>query len=840
MDPKRKTFYLGRKYDLAKATGSSDPVMYDPANLTTHGVVTGMTGSGKTGLCIGLLEEAALQGIPALIVDPKGDLTNLVLHFPNLAPDDFEPWIDQDMARRSGKSVAELAVETAANWTQGLAGSELGPEDLRALQAAADFAIYTPGSSAGLPINILSSFQPPDIDWTDNREILREKISTTVTALLGLVGLTDIDPLRSREHILLSNVLENAWSKNQSLDLTELILQTQNPPFERLGAFPLDSFYPARERFDLAMLLNNFLASPSFETWLEGTPLDIEKFLYTPDGRIRHSIFYLTHLSDNERMFFTTLLFAATEAWMRTQRGTSGLRALLYFDEILGYLPPVANPPSKPILLRMLKQARAFGLGLLLATQNPVDVDYKALSNAGTWFIGRLQTDQDKQRLLDGLQSAAGGIDRAEFDRMISTLPKRTFILHNVHAKGPQVFQTRWVMNYLAGPLMRAQIPALNALVGKINKGPVETVTSTPVGASYATPSSGKKPASAATATITGSQVGTTSTRPPVPSGVAEYFLPDDLGVSEAIGNLNIDRGQSVENQGVVYHPALLLQAEARYMDRKYNLDFVHQFTSLLEDLPSGLVRWEDFASTPVNNKKLKSNPMPQTRFVPLPGWLTDAKRLSALQKDFIDWIYRSGGVQVRSNPALKIFAGPEVSAAEFRELCSKAAKQAYDEEAETVIDKFEAKQKALAAKISRQEQVVDGKKDAVSSRNVEGLAAGGELLLSLLGGRKKSLSNSLSKARMTKQAKAALKQEQEELEQLELELNDLEAEQAAALKDLQDRWAGVVNDIDEVTVTPAKKDIYMDLYGLVWLPFYVFDVDGKLRETPAFALQEK
>ena len=425
MDPKRTSFYLGRKYDLANATGTTDPVMYDPANLTTHGVVTGMTGSGKTGLCIGLLEEAALQGIPALIVDPKGDLTNLVLHFPNFLPSDFEPWIDPELARRSGKSMADLSAETAANWQKGLANSELGPDDLRALGAAADFAIYTPGSTSGLPINILSSFQPPDIDWADNREILREKISTTVTALLGLVGITDIDPLRSREHILLSNVLENAWSKGTTLDLTELILQTQNPPFARLGAFPLDSFYPAKDRSELAMLLNNFLASPSFETWLIGGPLDINAMLYTPEGKIRHSIFYLAHLSDNERMFFTTLLFAATEAWMRTQRGTSGLRALLYFDEILGYLPPVANPPSKPILLRMLKQARAFGLGLLLATQNPVDVDYKALSNAGTWFIGRLQTDQDKQRLLDGLETAAaGGIARGEIDKMISTLPQ--------------------------------------------------------------------------------------------------------------------------------------------------------------------------------------------------------------------------------------------------------------------------------------------------------------------------------------------------------------------------------------------------------------------------------
>jgi len=832
MDPKRTSFYLGRHYDLARSASTTNPVLYDPANLTTHAVVTGMTGSGKTGLCVGLLEEAALQGIPALIVDPKGDLTNLVLHFPNLAPADFEPWIDRDMVRRSGKTLAEVAAETAANWQKGLADWELGPDDLLALQEAADFTIYTPGSSSGLPVNILSSFQPPQIDWEENREILREKISTTVTALLGLVGMEDIDPLRSREHILLSNILENAWSNNKALDLTELILQTQNPPFERLGAFPLDRFYPEKERFELAMLLNNFLASPSFSTWLEGTALDIESFLYQPDGKIRHSIFYLAHLNDNERMFFTTLLFAATEAWMRTQRGTSGLRALLYFDEIVGYLPPVANPPSKPILIRMLKQARAFGLGLLLATQNPVDVDYKALSNAGTWFVGLLQTDQDKQRLLDGLQSSAGGIDRAEFDRMISTLPKRTFILNNIHAKGAQVFQTRWVMNYLAGPLMRNQIPALNALVHKDGS---ETGESTPA----ARPSAGKKPA-ATPASILGTEDGTTSTRPPLTEGLAEYFLPDDLDVFQATSLLNLDRGQSVENVGTVYHPALVLQAEARYADRKARLDFTHHFTALIEDLPDGLVRWEEFAASPFNRKKMKPSPLRNVRFTRLPGWLTDTRRLNALQKDFVDWIYRDGGIQVRSNPALKVSAGPDVSSAEFREMCSQAAKEAYEAEADLLVDKFEARQKALAAKISRQEQVVEGKKDAVSSRNMEGLAAGGELLLSMLGGRKRSLSTSLSKARMSKQAKAALKQEQEELDQLEEELNDLQAEQKAALKELQDRWAQVVNDIEEVTVTPAKKDIFMDLYALVWLPYYVFNVDGRTREAPAFVLEEK
>ena len=430
-------YFLGRIYDPKTRATTSEPLTLDPANLTTHAVVTGMTGSGKTGLCIGLLEEAALHGTPAIIIDPKGDLTNLLLHFPRQLPSDFEPWIDPETARRDGKTVTQMAEETSAKWKKGLSDWGLGEEQLKALGDAADFAIYTPGSSSGIPVNILSSFQAPELDWESNSEILRERISSTITALLGLIGISGIDPLRSREHILLSNLLETAWMNKQNLTLTDLILQVQNPPMDRLGAFPMDSFFPERDRFDLALLLNNFLASPSFQVWQQGQPLDIGAVLKSNSGKPRHSVFYIAHLSENERMFFVTLLFAAVETWMRSQRGTGNLRAIVYFDEIMGYLPPVANPASKTVMLRMLKQARAFGVGLVLATQNPVDVDYKALSNAGTWMIGRLQTEQDKNRLLDGLSSAGGTTDISTFDKLISGLDKRVFLYHSIYKSGP-------------------------------------------------------------------------------------------------------------------------------------------------------------------------------------------------------------------------------------------------------------------------------------------------------------------------------------------------------------------------------------------------------------------
>jgi hypothetical protein len=411
-----------------------------------------MTGSGKTGLCIVLLEEAALQGIPAIIIDPKGDLTNLLLHFPDLAPQDFQAWIDSDLARRAGKTLEQVATDAATSWREGLREWGVPQERVLALKNAAQFTIFTPGSDAGVAVSVLSSLAAPEIPWNENREVLREKIASTVTALLGLVGYTDIDPLRSREHILLANIFETQWSQGKDVELAELVLQTQTPPFEKLGAFPVETFFPAKDRMELAMVLNNILAAPAFQTWREGQPLNIGSMLYSADGRPRHNIFYLAHLSDPERMFFVTLLLSAVETWMRTQGGATSLRALLYMDEIFGYLPPLRNPPSKLPLLRMLKNARAFGLGLLLATQNPVDIDYKALSNAGTWFIGKLQTEQDKNRLLDGLESAAGGVPRTVFDKLISSLGKRVFVLHNIHARQPELLQTRWSMNFLVRP----------------------------------------------------------------------------------------------------------------------------------------------------------------------------------------------------------------------------------------------------------------------------------------------------------------------------------------------------------------------------------------------------
>ena len=457
-------FYLGRVYDTSARQTTHEAVLYDSRDLVTHAVCVGMTGSGKTGLCIDLLEEAAIDGVPALVIDPKGDIGNLLLQFPDLRPEDFQPWINEDDATREGMKPEQFAAEQAGLWRKGLEQWGQSGERIKRLQSSAEFAIYTPGSSAGIPISLLKSFAAPDQTIAEDREAMRDRISGAATALLSLMGI-ESEPMKSREHILLSNIFDNAWKNGEDLTIESLIQAIQTPPITRIGVLDLETFYPGKDRFELAMSLNNLLASPGFEAWLEGEPLDIGKLLYTPGGKPRIAVLSIAHLSDSERMFFVTLVLNEMLSWTRRQSGTTSLRAILYMDEIFGYFPPVATPPSKRPLLTLLKQARAFGVGVVLATQNPVDLDYKGLSNAGTWFIGRLQTERDKQRLIEGLEGAAGEgnqkFDRAKTEQILASLGKRVFLMNNVHEDAPVAFESRWALSYLRGPLTRAQIRAL-------------------------------------------------------------------------------------------------------------------------------------------------------------------------------------------------------------------------------------------------------------------------------------------------------------------------------------------------------------------------------------------
>jgi len=831
-------FYLGRIYDTQQAKATEQPVLYEPADLTTHAVVVGMTGSGKTGLCIDLLEEAALNNIPALMIDPKGDITNTLLHFPDLLPQDFQPWVNPDQARRAGKTLEQAAVDTAQLWRQGLKDWGIEPERILRLKNSARFTVFTPGSDAGVPINILASLKAPSLAWESNKEVLRERISGTVTALLGLVGLQDIDPVRSREHILLSNIFETAWRQGKDLDLGELILQTQSPPFTKLGVFDINTFFPEKDRFELAMLLNNILASPAFQVWIEGQPLDIPSLLYTPDGKIRHSVFYIAHLSDAERMFFVTLLYSAVETWMRSQTGTTTLRALVYFDEIFGYLPPVANPPSKQPMLRMLKQARAFGVGQVLVTQNPVDVDYKALSNAGTWMIGKLQTDQDKQRLLDGLDSAmAGSLNRAEYDRLISTLGKRIFLLHNVNSKGPVLFQTRWAMNYLTGPLTRNQIPELNKLADSAMPTPTAeaTMSQPAVISEQVSPAQGVQPVP-----FSVGHIGTefSMTRPTIPAGIDEFFLPNNLTFTQAFKAAGREFPTEALSQGLIYRGVILSQASTRLVNLKYELDIDVFKTALVENPDRrGIVRWDNFPSERIDPSKLDQAPDPQARFTSPEAPLNDVKLMNSLKKDFLDWAYRNSKVMIRANEELKLYAEPHISEAEFRTQCSNTARQACEAELKKASATFDLKLRTLNDKLEREQRELEQDKSDLSSRKLEEAGNVAETFAGLLGlTRKRSISTSLTKRRMTSQAKGDVEESIEAIKDIQAQIAAIETDKAAALQAVNDKWGEAANQITEIPISAQKNDLLLDFFGVAWMPCHLVKVGEQIIELRGFS----
>ncbi len=566
-------FYLGRAVDAATGKATDELLLYDSKDLTTHAVIIGMTGSGKTGLGLGLLEEAAMDGLPVIAIDPKGDIGNILLGFPDLKPGDFEPWMAADEAARQGITVQELAAKTAESWKTGLADWGQDGERIRRMQQNVELSIYTPGSSAGLQVSVLKGFGAPPPELLDDPEAFQERVSGTVTGLLGLLGI-EADPLQSREHILLSNLLSSAWQAGQNMDLGGLIAGIQTPPFQRIGVMDVESFHPAKARFELAMSLNNLLASPAFQSWTQGEPLDIKSMLYTPAGKPRVTVFSIGHLSDPQRMFFVSMLLNATLGWVRQQPGTSSLRALLYMDEIYGYFPPNGNPPSKTPILTLLKQARAFGLGLVLSTQNPVDLDYKGLANAGTWFIGRLQTDNDKARVLEALEGAMTGsapTPRADLDRMLSDLGKRVFLMHNVHESAPVLFSTRWTMSYLAGPITGTQI---RTLMNGRKSAAVTAAAASPIAASPAT-------------------AGASDARPALPPTVPQYFLPIRAGTAS-----------------VSYHPQVLGHANVRYASVKQGIDTTGSLT-LLADLTDGPlpVNWDEASELNLDPNTLASTP---------------------------------------------------------------------------------------------------------------------------------------------------------------------------------------------------------------------------------------
>jgi hypothetical protein len=790
-------FYLGREYDPAANRATGNPVLYEARDLTTHAMMVGMTGSGKTGLALALIEEAAIDGIPSLLIDPKGDLANILLQFPELRPADFRPWVDEAEAARQGMSPDDFAAKTAGEWKEGLAEGGQDSARIRRLKEAVEFAVYTPGNSSGRPLQILRSFAAPAGAIVQDPSALRDRILSAVSGLLGLMGL-NADPVQSREHILLSNILDRAWREGRSLDIAGLIQEIQKPPFDRVGVFDLESFYPSKDRFGLAMSLNNLLASPGFSAWMEGEPIDVQRLLYTPAGRPRVSVLYIAHLSDAERMFFVTLLLNEVLSWMRSQAGTGSLRALLYMDEIFGYFPPTANPPSKTPMLTLLKQARAFGLGVVLSTQNPVDLDYKGLSNCGTWFIGRLQTERDKMRVIEGLEGAAasagGGFDRAATEQLLASLGRRVFLMRNVHEESATVFQTRWALSYLRGPLTLPQVRSLSS------KPPVPPPQDVPAAA---------VPASAPSAS-----------RPGLPPDVPEFFRRP----RNPLGSL-------------VYRPNAIGTAKLHFVDAKLSLDTWLTCTFLAPLSDDGLdALWEEATREGDIRGELDRQAHAPAQFDPLSAAVSNPKNFAAWRKKLEETIHQTVTLDLLTCPALKIPAQAGESEGDFRARVALAMREKRDLEINKVKAKYEPKVQVLADQLRRATERVEREKAQAGQQKLNAALSFGATLLGAIFGRKVASVGNVGRAASAMKSASRIGKEAADVgraeESVEVYQGRLEAMQAQFDQELAALQADIDPagvEVQKTPVRPRKSDISVGQVGLCWIPWRRAD-DGTLE----------
>lgn len=805
-------FYLGRECDPAGKVADDGLILYDSKDLTTHAVCVGMTGSGKTGLCLALLEEAAIDGIPALCIDPKGDLGNLALTFPSLTGSDFRPWVDPAEAQRKGVPLDQFAEQTAEQWKKGLAEWGEAPERIARFRDAAEVAIYTPGSESGLPLSVLRSFAAPPSDQISDTAAMRDRIGTLVSGLLSLLG-RPADPLKSREHILLASIVEQAWQQGTSLDMAGLIGAVQKPPLEKVGALDLETFYPAKDRAELAMAINNLLASPGFSAWLRGEPLDMQRLLFTAEGKPRIAILSIAHLSDAERMFIVTLALNEMIAWMRLQSGTSSLRAIFYMDEIFGYFPPTANPPSKPPMLTLLKQARAYGVGCVLATQNPVDLDYKGLSNAGTWLIGRLQTERDKLRVLEGLESALAGAsdyDRGTLDKRISGITQRVFLMRNVHEDAPVLFKSRWALSYLRGPLTSVEI---SRLMADRKKAAGSSGASNAAGADRLGAPAGS---SASTAGGVGqpSPSGSTSAqaaRPMLPQGIAEYFAPAAPG-----------------DGAISYRPMILGLAKLHFVDSGLKLDqwrTVSYLAPLADD--GSQPAWNEAQASVDLKQQLGKTPAPGSTFDDLPAAAMRASSYAAWGKTLAAQLYETARANVLVCDALKCSSAPDQAEGDFRAQLTQSAREQRDAAVEALRRKYAPRLASLQDRERRAMDRMEREKSQLSQQKLQTAFSVGASVLGALFGRKALSATNINRAASAARSASRIGRESgdvdragESLESVKQQQTELQQQfdaESAALERTMDAAAAPLRSVQ---VSPRKSDIAVGEIALVWMPW--------------------
>lgn len=780
MDLPKGELYIGRDVN------TDEPVIYEADNFTTHGVIVGMTGSGKTGLGIDLIEEALLNGISCLVIDPKGDMGNLALNFPTLKPEDFEPWVDDATAKKEDRTAAELAASTAEMWKNGLAGHDITPDRMQRLKDTAEITIYTPGSSAGVSLNVLGSMRAPEIDWETEAEVARDEISSFVSSLLVLAGIQS-DPVSGPEHILLSTIIEYFWKDDKDLDLATLVAQVPNPPFRKLGVFDVDTFFPEKDRLELALKLNGLLASPSFATWMQGQPLDIEELI--GGDTTKAAIIYMSHLSDEERQFLVTLLLGKTVTWIRSQPGTSELRAMIYMDEVFGFAPPTKEPPSKRPILTILKQARAHGVGMVLSTQNPVDLDYKAMSNSGTWMVGRLQTENDKRRIIEGLTSASGEVDIDVLDKQISDLGKRQFVLHSTKLKQPQLFGTRWAMSYLAGPLTRTQITTLTE--NQRHAAPATT---------------------GVTETLSVQSVDNLEVAPNVADGVSVAYLDPAATWASHVGadptGSNMEAGAAVTVQ-------------LTYDDTKAGLNHQETYEAVVFPL-DGVLQPGEVLTVDHDQRDFRPTPPDGVKYV-LPDIKIDTKTFwSGVESDLKNHLVANRPVVVFHNAALKIYSRVDETDSQFSSRCRAAAEDAADAEVAKLKDKYETRIDRVKDQLATLEtRAIDAQSDVSAKKSDEMMAGAGDILGALLGGR--SGSNPLGKAAnrrgATQKAEARAEAASQKVTAKELDLKELEDELVDEIVEITNRWTDAAEEYETVEIPLEKTDVRVAEMKLVWIP---------------------
>jgi len=787
-------FYLGKRYDTDSEALTEELVLYDSKDLTTHAVIIGMTGSGKTGLGIGILEEAALDHIPVIAIDPKGDMGNLLLTFPQLKPENFRPWVNTRTATDTGQTADEFAAAQASLWKKGLGKWGQTGKRIAQLRDNVEMAIYTPGSNAGLPISVLQSFSAPGPELIDDLDLYRDRVQSTATGILTLLDV-DADPISSREHILLSRLLDNAWKSGRDLDIPGLIAEIQNPPITQVGVMQMDAFFPAKDRFALAMRLNNLLAAPGFEAWLQGEPLNAKSLLYTEEGKPRISVMSIAHLDDSQRMFFVSMLLNEIIAWMRAQQGTSSLRAILYMDEIFGYLPPVANPPSKKLFLTLLKQARAYGLGLVLSTQNPVDLDYKGLSNTGTWFIGRLQTERDKARVMEGLEGASGGeFDKPAMERTIAGLGKRRFLLHNVHEDKVVVFGTRWVLSYLAGPLTRDHIRTLMSKVrGKL------------VAAAKAVSKPKRK---------------SNESPPALRPSIDQYFVP-------------------TREENIVYHPRLIAGGDVVFSSARYKVEDERDVLHIVEfDDGPVAIDWDSAEPLAVAIDDLEQDGAEGATFAECPAAADDERAYNAWGKEYKRWLRQNESVTLYRNKRFRLTSAVNETEGDFRARLQDVASEKRDLAIAKIRKRYGGKATTLENRLLRAEQAISREKQQSSKKKLDTAVSFGAAILGAVLGRKKFSSSTATRIGSAIKAAGGARKEAADVarakqtEKVRTDLAALNKALAEEVADLDTSFDAQAEELEEIVVRAKSTDIYVAITGLVWLPYATSE---KGRQTPAW-----